>query len=40
MTIRGVVFDLDATLVDLGEHVRWREAQGEIVKTYRALACP
>ncbi len=39
MTIRGVVFDLDATLVDLGEHVRWREAQGEIVETYRACGC-
>ena len=33
--LKGVVFDLDATLVDLGEHVRWREAQGEIIEAYR-----
>ncbi len=39
MTIRGVVFDFDATLVDLGEHVRWREAQGEVVEAYRACGC-
>ncbi|MCX6649721.1 MAG: HAD family hydrolase [Candidatus Bathyarchaeota archaeon] len=39
MTIRGVIFDLDATLVDLGEHVRWREAQAEVVEAYRACGC-
>jgi len=39
IVIEGVVFDLDATLVDLGEHVRWREAQGEITKTYKACGC-
>lgn len=39
IVIEGVVFDLDATLVDLGEHVRWREAQGEIVQIYRACGC-
>ena len=39
IAIRGVVFDLDATLVDLGEHVRWREAQGEVVDAYRACGC-
>ncbi len=39
MTIRGVVFDLDATLVDLGEHVRWREAQDEVVEAYLACGC-
>ena len=39
LSIRGVVFDLDATLVDLGEHVRWREAQGEIIKAYRTCGC-
>ena len=33
----GVVFDLDATLVNLGEHVDWRRAQEEVVKIY--LAC-
>jgi phosphoglycolate phosphatase-like HAD superfamily hydrolase len=37
--LRGVVFDLDATLVDLGEHVRWRDAQTEILETYRACGC-
>ena len=35
----GVVFDLDATLIDLGEHVSWREAQGEIIEAYRACGC-
>jgi len=39
LAVKGVVFDLDATLVDLGEHVRWREAQGEIVEAYRACGC-
>jgi phosphoglycolate phosphatase len=39
LTVKGVVFDLDATLIDLGEHVRWREAQGEIVEVYRACGC-
>lgn len=39
LIISGVVFDLDATLVDLGEHIRWREAQGDIVKAYRACGC-
>jgi HAD superfamily hydrolase (TIGR01509 family) len=39
MKIKGVVFDLDATLVDLGEHVRWKEAQGEVVEAYRACGC-
>ena len=33
----GVVFDLDATLVNLGEHVDWRRAQEEVVKIY--LTC-
>jgi phosphoglycolate phosphatase len=37
--IKGIVFDLDATLIDLGEHVRWREAQGEVVGAYRACGC-
>lgn len=39
MTVKGVVFDLDATLIDLGEHVRWREAQGEIIEAYRVCGC-
>lgn len=33
----GVVFDLDATLVNLGKHVDWRRAQEEVIKIY--LAC-
>ena len=37
--VEGVVFDLDATLVNLGEYVRWREAQGEIVEAYKACGC-
>jgi HAD superfamily hydrolase (TIGR01509 family) len=37
--IKGIVFDLDATLIDLGEHVRWREAQAEVVEAYRACGC-
>jgi HAD superfamily hydrolase (TIGR01549 family) len=39
LKIKGIVFDLDATLIDLGEHVRWREAQGEVVGAYRACGC-
>ena len=37
--IKGIVFDFDATLVDLGEHVRWKDAQGEVVEAYRACGC-
>ena len=39
LNIKGVVFDFDATLVNLGEHVRWREAQGQIIKTYKENGC-
>ena len=39
LKIKGIVFDLDATLIDLGEHVRWREAQGKVVEAYRACGC-
>ncbi len=39
LKIKGVVFDLDATLVDLGEHVRWRDAQVGVVEAYRACGC-
>jgi HAD superfamily hydrolase (TIGR01509 family) len=39
LKIKGIVFDLDATLIDLGEHVRWREAQGEIIEAYRTCGC-
>jgi len=39
LSIRGVVFDLDATLVNLGEHVKWREAQDQIIEAYRDCGC-
>jgi phosphoglycolate phosphatase len=39
LSIRGVVFDLDATLVNLGEHVRWREAQSQIIEAYKECGC-
>lgn len=35
----SVVFDLDATLINLGEHVDWRRAQSEIAKAYVTLGC-
>ncbi|HEX9915019.1 MAG TPA: HAD hydrolase-like protein, partial [Candidatus Bathyarchaeia archaeon] len=35
----SVVFDLDATLINLGEHVDWRRAQGEIAQAYVTLGC-
>lgn len=37
--LKGTVFDLDATLVDLGEHVRWREAHGGVIEAYRDCGC-
>ena len=39
LKFKGIVFDLDATLINLGEHVRWREAQEAIVEAYRACGC-
>ena len=39
LKFKGIVFDLDATLINLGEHVRWREAQGAVVEAYRACGC-
>ena len=39
LKIKGIVFDLDATLIDLGEHVRWREAQGKVIEAYQACGC-
>jgi len=39
LKIKGVVFDLDATLVDLGEHGRWRDAQTGVIEAYRACGC-
>ena len=37
--IEGIVFDLDATLVNLGGFVEWRKAHEEIVETYLAHDC-
>ncbi|TFH14745.1 HAD family hydrolase [Candidatus Bathyarchaeota archaeon] len=37
--VDGVVFDLDATLVNLGGFVDWRKAHDEIVDNYIALDC-
>ena len=39
MTITAVVFDLDATLVDLGGHVPWRQAHKEIKQHYLDQGC-
>jgi phosphoglycolate phosphatase len=38
--VRGVVFDLDATLVNLGGFVKWREAHMEAIEAYAACGCP
>lgn len=38
--VRGVVFDLDATLVNLGGFVKWREAHTEAIEAYTACGCP
>ncbi|MFC1802833.1 HAD family hydrolase [Thermoproteota archaeon] len=35
----GIVFDLDATLVNLGGFIEWRKAHEEIVKNYIAQEC-
>lgn len=37
--IDSVVFDLDGTLINLGEHVEWRKAQVEIAEGYITLGC-
>jgi len=39
LNIEGVVFDLDATLVDLGAHVNWRKAHNEIKHYYLKSGC-
>ena len=36
----GVVFDLDATLVNLGGFVDWKEAHTRAIKAYIACGCP
>ncbi|MFP3952482.1 MAG: HAD family hydrolase, partial [Candidatus Bathyarchaeia archaeon] len=37
---KAVVFDLDATLVDLGRHVSWDRAHENIVQAYISCGCP
>jgi phosphoglycolate phosphatase len=38
--VRGVVFDLDATLVNLGGFVKWRDAHTEAIQAYMINGCP
>lgn len=40
MAIEGIVFDLDATLVNLGGFVEWREAHRRAVEAYLACGVP
>ncbi len=37
--LEGVVFDLDATLVNLGEFVDWRTAHRSVLETYLSSGC-
>ncbi|MBN2335382.1 HAD family hydrolase [Candidatus Bathyarchaeota archaeon] len=37
--LEGVVFDLDATLVDLGGHVEWKKAHEDIERLYIDHGC-
>jgi pyrophosphatase PpaX len=39
LNIEGIVFDLDATLVNLGEFVEWRKAHEDIVESYLEMEC-
>lgn len=39
LNIQGVVFDLDATLVNLGGFVEWRKAHEDIVESYLEMDC-
>jgi len=40
MVIRGIVFDLDATLVNLGGFVDWSEGRRLVIETYLESGCP
>ena len=40
MILEGVVFDLDATLVNLGGFVEWREAHRRAIDAYLSCGCP
>ena len=39
LNVQGIVFDLDATLINLGGFVEWRKAHEEIVENYLELDC-
>jgi len=39
LKVQGIVFDLDATLINLGGFVEWRKAHEEIVENYLELDC-
>ncbi len=39
MKVEGVVFDFDATLVNLGGFVNWRAAQRQVAEAYLAFGC-
>ncbi len=39
LNVQGIVFDLDATLVNLGDFVEWKRAHEEIVQSYLELDC-
>ena len=39
LNVESVVFDLDATLIDLGGHVDWRQAQTDIIEYYHSSGC-
>lgn len=40
MRVKGVVFDLDATLVNLGGFVDWKKAHNKTKDTYLTCGCP
>ena len=39
MDVEGIVFDLDATLVNLGGFVNWREGRKQVVEAYLECGC-
>jgi HAD superfamily hydrolase (TIGR01509 family) len=39
LRVEGIVFDLDATLVNLGGFVDWRAAQRQVAEAYLACGC-
>jgi phosphoglycolate phosphatase len=40
LVVEGIVFDLDATLVNLGGFVEWEEAHRRAAEAYIACGCP